>query len=172
MMQPNANLLNQLHDIQLPDPIGWWPLAFSWWILIFSITSILIGITWYYFEQKRRNIYRRTALQKVDDILSQETLSDNDKIAAINVVVKRVALTAFGRLSTAHLHDKEWLDFLRETASYIAQPNHLQAALDLAYQPDKASELYQASTQLNMNSHQALENWQDYAKKWIKGHHQ
>jgi cbb3-type cytochrome oxidase subunit 3 len=171
-MQPNPNLLNQLHDIQLPDPVGWWPLTFSWWILIFSITSVLVGIVWYYLEQKRRNIYRQSALQKIDEILQRESLSDNEKIAAINAVVKRVALTAFGRLSTAHLHDQEWLEFLHETASYIPQPKELQGVLDLAYQPDKHSKNYQPNKKINLNAHQALEIWQDYAKKWVKGHHQ
>ncbi|GAB6068965.1 hypothetical protein JCM30760_00620 [Thiomicrorhabdus hydrogeniphila] len=172
-LQPQNPLLEQLKDIQLPDPIGWWPLAFSWWILIFSITSIVIGIAWYYFDLKRRNIYRRTAIDHIDEIMQQNDLSDNDKISAINAVVKQVALTAYGRLITASLHDQAWLKFLSETASYIPQPDHLQDALNYAYKANKENEANEMEdTVQTISSKQAVRIWQEYAKKWIKGHHQ
>ena len=163
-------LLEQLHDIQLPDPVGWWPLAFSWWILIFAIISIIAGATWYYFDLKRRNIYRRSAIQNIDEILSQANLNDNDKIAMINATVKRVALTAYGRLSTASLNDQAWLNFLAETASYIPQPENLNDVLNFAYRPNQEHETTYSDNTLS--SKQAVEIWQEYAKKWIKGHHQ
>jgi len=172
-LQPQNPLLEQLKDIQLPDPIGWWPLAFSWWILIFSITSIVIGIAWYYFDLKRRNIYRRTAVDHIDEIMQQNDLSDNDKISAINAVVKQVALTAYGRLITASLHDQAWLKFLSETASYIPQPDHLQDALNFAYKANTENEANEmADSAQTISSQQAVRIWQEYAKKWIKGHHQ
>lgn len=169
-MQINTSLLEQLNDIQLPDPVGWWPLAFSWWILIFSIIAIVAGAIWYYLDQKRRNIYRRSAVQQVEEILQQTDSTENAKISAINAVLKRVAVTAYGRLITASLHDQAWLDFLSETASYIRQPEHLQDVLNLAYKPNHEDKIdYTAS---NISPKTALEIWQDYAKKWIKGHHQ
>ncbi|MEA1987744.1 MAG: DUF4381 domain-containing protein [Pseudomonadota bacterium] len=169
-MQINTSLLEQLNDIQLPDPVGWWPLAFSWWILIFSIIAIVAGAIWYYLDQKRRNIYRRSAVQQVEDILQQTDSTENAKISAINAVLKRVAVTAYGRLITASLHDQAWLDFLSETASYIPQPEHLQDVLNLAYKPNQKDKIdYTAS---NISPKTALEIWQDYAIKWIKGHHQ
>ncbi|MDX1353302.1 MAG: DUF4381 domain-containing protein [Thiomicrorhabdus sp.] len=168
-LQTQNLLLEQLHDIQLPDPIGWWPLAFSWWILLFSITSILIGIAWYYLDLKRRNIYRKTAIEEVEELMGNTSLSNNHKIAAINAIMKRVALTAYGRLSTASLHDQAWLDFLSETASYIPQPAQLQEALNFAYKPNIEDA---SATQQSLSSKQALDIWQEYAKKWIKGHHQ
>ena len=36
MMQ--ADSLAQLRDIQLPEPISWWPLAPGWWVLIISVS--------------------------------------------------------------------------------------------------------------------------------------
>jgi len=169
-MQINTSLLEQLNDIQLPDPVGWWPLAFSWWILIFSIIAIVAGAIWYYLDQKRRNIYRRSAVQQVEDILQQTDSTENAKISAINAVLKRVAVTAYGRLITASLHDQAWLDFLSETASYIPQPEHLQDVLNLAYKPNQEDKIDYTSS--NISPKTALEIWQDYAIKWIKGHHQ
>lgn len=169
-MQVNTSLLEQLHDIQLPDPVGWWPLAFSWWILIFSIIAIIAGAIWYYLDQKRRNIYRKSAVQKIQGIMQKTDCSENAKISAINAVLKRVAVTAYGRLITASLHDQAWLDFLAETASYISQPEHLQDILNLAYKPNQNENI--DDTANNISPKEALEIWQDYAKKWIKGHHQ
>lgn len=169
-LQTQTILLEQLNDIQLPDPVGWWPLAFSWWILIFSIISILAGMAWYYLDLKRRNIYRRTAIQEVEAIMNAAEINDNHKIAAINATLKRVALTAYGRLSTASLHDQAWLNFLSETASYIPQPDYLQDVLNFAYKPNVEDKI--AYTESNISSTKAVEIWQDYAQKWIKGHHQ
>ncbi|WP_029408708.1 DUF4381 domain-containing protein [Thiomicrorhabdus sp. Milos-T2] len=169
-MQTNNPLLEQLRDIQLPDPVGWWPLAFSWWILLFSIIAIITGAIWYYLDLRRRNIYRRSALQQIDEIMQKTDMSDNVKISAINAVLKRVALTAYGRLITASLHDQAWLDFLSETASYIPQPDHLQDVLNFAYKPSSEDKI--DFTQSNLSPNRALEIWRDYAKKWIKGHHQ
>ena len=169
-MQINTSLLEQLNDIQLPDPVGWWPLAFSWWILIFSIIAIVAGAIWYYLDQKRRNIYRRSAVQQVEEILQQTGSTENVKISAINAVLKRVAVTAYGRLITASLHDQAWLDFLSETASYIPQPENLQDVLNLAYKPSQEEKT--DYTDSHIASNKALEVWQDYAIKWIKGHHQ
>jgi len=169
-MQINTSLVEQLHDIQLPDPVGWWPLAFSWWILIFSIIAIIAGAIWYYLDQKRRNIYRRSAVQQVEEILQQTDSTENVKISAINAVLKRVAVTAYGRLITASLHDQAWLDFLSETASYIPQPEHLQDVLNLAYKPNQEDKIDYTGNTISPTT--ALEIWQDYAIKWIKGHHQ
>ncbi|BCN92279.1 membrane protein [Thiomicrorhabdus immobilis] len=169
-MQTNNPLLEQLKDIQLPDPIGWWPLAFSWWILLFSIVAIIAGAIWYYLDLRRRNIYRRSALKQIDAILLKADSGDTHKISEINAILKRVAVTAYGRSSTAALYDQAWLDFLSATASYIPQPENLLEILKLAYQPEHADSTEPNPIQLS--SVQAVEIWQDYAKKWIKGHHQ
>lgn len=159
----SAQLLNALNDIQLPEPIGWWPLAFSSWILIFSITSILAGMAWYILDQRRRNRYRREAVAKIEAIHKTTDWSEGEKIARINQVLKQVALTAYGRTATANLYGEEWLLFLYQTADYIAQPKDLHEVLTKAYQP---------STESPSQSQQALQTWQEYAIKWIKGHHQ
>lgn len=168
-MQTNNPLLEQLKDIQLPDPVGWWPLAFSWWILLFSIIAIIAGAIWYYLDLRRRNVYRRSALKQISDILLQTDNSDNHKISAINAILKRVAVTAYGRSMTAALSNQAWLDFLSATASYIPQPDNLQEALNLAYQPNNEDNI---DPKQKLSPKQALDIWQDYAKKWIKGHHQ
>ena len=162
MPEPSP-LLDQLHDIQLPEPIGWWPLAFSWWIMIFSVTSILIGILWYYLDLKRRNAYRVTALQQLKQILQQPQTHDYQKIERINRLIKQVAITTYGRNQTAHLHDQEWVSFLADTSSYIPQPDNLLEVMQLAYQNTRSAP---------EGAPAALNTLATYARKWIKGHHQ
>lgn len=170
-MPDNSELLSQLHDIQLPDPVGWWPLAFTSWIFILTVTSILVGMAWYYFEQKRRNAYRATALKELDKIIDQQTLYDNQKIAQINRLLKQVALTAYGRQKISALHDDAWLKFLFETTSYINQPENLREILALGYQSPHAF-LDESDEKPAITTSKALDVWQVYAKQWIKGHHQ
>ena len=157
-------LLYQLHDIQLPDPVGWWPLAFSWWILIFSVTSILIGMLWYYLDLKKRNAYRADALQKLQDILNSPIILPGDKIAALNTLLKQVAITAYGRKQTAALQSQDWVTFLADNCNYIKPPASLLHDIEIGYKNQH--------TVLEHEKQQALESLADYTRKWIKGHHQ
>ena len=161
---PEAQLLNQLHDIQLPDPIGWWPLAFTWWIMIFVLFSILIGIIWYYTDLKRRNAYRVAANKQLNAIYSNTETKDVEKIAQINRLLKQVALTAYGRKKAAALQSKDWVRFLNEVCSYIKQPADLEQIIEIGYQDQ--------SQLIHPHSRQALNSYHAYAIKWIKGHHQ
>lgn len=164
-MLTNANnfttspLLEELNDISLPDPVGWWPLAFSWWIMLLSVTSILIGIAWYFIDLRRRNAYRKEALHRLQKIMDNPSDSENP-IQQINRLLKQVALTAYGRTRVASLKNEQWLRFLQENASYIQQPENLSQILLQGYGPAKRTQP------------EALQVWHDYAKKWIKGHHQ
>ncbi len=161
-------VLSQLQDIQLPDPISWWPLAFSWWILILSVISTLIGVVWYFREQRKRNAYRREAQEALSRIMhpKESNLSINEQVLAINSLLKQVALTTYGRVNVAQLSDQAWLDFLKQNASYIEQPATLKELFKLAYQAPATDK-----TQLKSNQ-ELLTAWQLYAEKWIKGHHQ
>lgn len=161
-------VLDQLQEIELPDPIGWWPLAISWWILILSIVSTLIGMVWYFREQRKRNAYRREALHALTLILhpTAPNVTLNEQVLAINRLLKQVALTAYGRVNVAKLNDQAWLDFLKQKASYIEQPTSLKAISNLAYKaPNRDSQALKEEQKL-------LNTWQLYAQKWIKGHHQ
>lgn len=158
------DLLYQLHDIQLPDPVGWWPLAFSWWILIFSVTSIFIGMLWYYLDLKKRNAYRVVATQKMQDIVNSPVMLPIDKIAALNALLKQVAITAYGRKQTAGLKSQEWVTFLADNCNYIKQPESLLHDIEIGYKDQNKV--------LPHEKQQSLDTMADYTQKWIKGHHQ
>jgi hypothetical protein len=47
-----------LRDMQMPDTIGWWPLAYGWWLLIISV----IIIAFLFGRYLRKKIERPTTL--------------------------------------------------------------------------------------------------------------
>lgn len=159
-----SELLNQLHDIQLPDPIGWWPLAYTWWIMIFVLFSILMGVLWYYLDMKRRNAYRVNATRELNQIRHDQYSGDTVKIAQINRLLKQVALTAYGRKRTAILQSQNWTTFLHETCSYIKQPDNLKEIIEMGYEGPAAVSY--------KDTNQAVDQLHAYALKWVKGHHQ
>jgi hypothetical protein len=112
----NAALAN-LHDIHLPKPIGWWPLANGWYLLLALITTSFIigGMCWYRYHCYQRP--KRHALQLLKQY-EQQYQHDNDSISAsamVSELLKRVALVYFPRFEVAYLTDDAWLNFLNNT---------------------------------------------------------
>lgn len=65
----NANdPLSQLHDIIEAQAITWWPLALGWWILICIVTFALCTATVYLVKRHRRLLYKREALQELQEL--------------------------------------------------------------------------------------------------------
>lgn len=152
-------LLAQMHDLQLPDPVTWWPLANSVWSLIVGILGLFIGLSWYYWVRHKNNRYRREALAQLKHALTDpKNQSPTQQIMILNRLLKQVAITHYGRARVAPLTGQAWVDFLQETAIYIDQPENLAENLQAGYQPLPISSL-------------ALKSCLDYGTAWIKGHH-
>ena len=164
LTEQQQQLLNQLQDIQLPDPVGWWPLSYTWWLLIFMVGTLLVGLIWYYFDQKKRNAYRAEALAYLR-VLESRPNNPNQQLLEINRLLKQVALTCYPRTDVAPLNDQAWLNFLAKTAAHVTQPKQALAILQRAYQPpNQDPEKKQADLD-------ALNEFKQYADAWIKGHH-
>ena len=162
-MKEPLSALNQLKDIQLPDPIGWWPLAFSWWVLIFSVTVMFFSAVWFFLDRHKRTAYRREAETKLNTLALNQTHHPAQHAIQINALLKQVAITVYGRQTIAPLNEQAWLDFLKSTASFIEQPDELVLLLNQMYQPVETLDTPQLERQLI--------TWQSYARQWIKGHH-
>jgi hypothetical protein len=78
MMQ--ADSLAQLRDIQLPEPISWWPLAPGWWVLIILATGIFGWAGLLLIKRYRANLYRRQAALKLGQITTQPDFTSNQKL--------------------------------------------------------------------------------------------
>jgi len=113
LVQDRGNLAN-LNDIVGPAPVSSWPLAPGWYVLI-AVAAVgalvLTGLLW---RRWRRNAYRRTGLVELQRIAEGrgEPLA---VVAALSVLLKRVALVVFPRSEVAPLAGEEWVAFLNRT---------------------------------------------------------
>jgi hypothetical protein len=114
-MDPTS--LERLHDIVAPPPTPWWPPAPGWlWLLGFAALVALYAAT-RWFVRWQRNRYRREALAELARL--EADASDPSKranaLAGLSVLLKRTALTAYGREAVASLTGQAWFEFLDGT---------------------------------------------------------
>lgn len=99
-----VELLDLLEAPQTPPAPSMWPATTGWiWLGLAITLLVLIGI-WRLHRTWSVNAYRRQALLEI------EKADDDPK--AIAIVLRRVAVAAFGRRDVASLTGDKWLHFL------------------------------------------------------------
>ena len=112
-----ADPLAGLHPLREPPPVGWWPPAPGWWLLLALALAGLLAFAWWLLRRYRANGYRRRALAQLL-ALREERLARGDRsgyVAAINALLKSVALHAWPRAQVAASSGETWLGFLNDT---------------------------------------------------------
>jgi hypothetical protein len=108
-------LAERLHDIAQPPPVSMLPGTAGWlivgaWLLAVALTLAAHAlVTW------RRNRYRREAEAALERIERQLAV-DPDALAEVGTLLKRTAMTIYGREQVASLHGDAWAAFLRAKA--------------------------------------------------------
>jgi hypothetical protein len=123
-----------LHPMQLPAPVGWWPMAPGWWLLIIvSVIGIVGLVLWL---RRRYADPRRYALAELEQIKQryQDAEGTSAVVASCNILLKRTALTLFPRHNVAALSGDAWLAFLMQN-SKGCQQDSLQCLADGPYRP-------------------------------------
>ena len=104
--------LSDMADLALPDSVSWWPLAPGWWVLGLFVVILLC---WAWILHRRawlERVYRREALALLDEL---DGKADAQAVCReVNEVLKRAAITAYGRERVASLYGAEWVLFLNE----------------------------------------------------------
>ena len=118
-----------LREMQMPDAIGWWPLAPGWWLLLLLVVCGIAAL--FFYIRKKLKDPKRFALRELEIIVGRYE-SSQDKAALLmecNGLLKRLAITLYPRKKVAHLSGHEWLAFLeRSSAIPIAElPKIIQA---------------------------------------------
>jgi len=105
----NANLLAQLAAAHAPPPPGWWPLASGW-----SMLAVLLLIAAAALAIWQRRPARRMRRAALDELRQLEISAGDDSALArgLELLLRRYAVTRFGRGPVAPLHGKQWVDFL------------------------------------------------------------
>jgi hypothetical protein len=109
-MPAMPNDLSQLHDIQLPAPIGFWPIAWGWWaLLILIISAIVVSAIWW-----RRNRYRFFAKKQLTTYFHDYQQNNNHHLYCQQAasLLRQLAITHYGRQMVSNLNGTEWIIFL------------------------------------------------------------
>lgn len=109
-MQAPADPLSQLHDILLPEAIGWWPLAPGWWALLLLLLGLVAFMLYRQRRHHRRNRYRVQALAELAIIA--DTPDNSGFLQACSLLLRRTALTAQPHRFPVDIQGAGWLAWL------------------------------------------------------------
>lgn len=148
--------LAKLHDIHLPQPVSWWPLAPGWWLLLLVLCLIALAVLlWWAW---RRQSLRVAALRELQSLRSHKNEATPPELATeIGVLLRRVALRRDGR-AVSYLSGPGWAGFLSDGKAGIA--------------PELANYIAKAPYAAPANSADAPPPEQLFtaAERWLRGH--
>lgn len=106
--------LDRLHDLVVPPATPFWPPAPGWlWLLALAgFVALVLGLRG--LAHWQRNRYRREALRMLAAIETDlaQPAEARSALLELSVLLKRVAMTAYGRTDVAALTGDEWFAFL------------------------------------------------------------
>lgn len=133
----SEDLLSQLADIHLPEPVSFWPPAPGWWVL--AVLLLIAGVLfwrWYARRYARQEVCRQALaeLQRCYERYADTPEMDTDARKLqftndVNSVLRRVALVHFPNRGVASLGGQEWVDFIRQNGDSSGLDDQLAAAL-------------------------------------------
>lgn len=100
-----------LKDLHLPPAIGWWPPALGWWLVALAVPLCLAGGYWLYKRLTRKTAVK-TANQQLLAIKHNTALTTLEKLGALSILLRRVAISLYPRAEVAALTGQQWLAFL------------------------------------------------------------
>jgi flagellar biosynthesis component FlhA len=124
--------LDNLHDIIVPDTIGFFPLAPGWYILFLLLLTLLFYFGYQRYKMYEREQYRRDAEEELEALNNK----NRENTIALLDLAKRVAISAYGREIIATLDGDRWWDFM-ETYSKTSVSSELRSSIEkLLYEED------------------------------------
>ncbi len=148
-----AELIDQLADVVVPDPVPYTPETVGWWVVAGLLAFAVSLATFLVWRRRRRTRYRRIALAELRSIEARP--ADETVLRDLAALVRRTALMVYPRQDVAHLHGEDWRSFLNRSAGKDLGPG-IEGIVDGPYR--------QESGDLSMGD--AIES----AKRWIRNH--
>ncbi len=154
MKQQSLNL----RDIQLPEPISWWPIAHGWWLLLALTVIIIIALYASIKIYRARQLKRDIGVELVK--IKQQFLQSNNKtqlVKALSVLLRRASISYYPKTNIAGLTGEDWLQWLdsrNHKAGVQFQSNTGKILLSAPYLPQHADLDYDANALINL-----CENW-------------
>ncbi len=104
--QPAHDPMAAFKDLQMPDPVSWWPLAWGWWILTTLVLLLLIAAGIYVYRRQQRLKAKKQAIYLI------ENLAEGSSPIELNTLLKQAFLSYYPRAQVASLSGQAWFDFL------------------------------------------------------------
>jgi hypothetical protein len=112
-MNPETDPLAALRDIHLPSEPSWWPPAPGWWLLSTLLIGIAYALIRFLVTRRKRSQPSRELIDELRKMHFGNNADDKQRaVIAISRLVRRYAVTRYGRSNTAGLTGTRWLDFL------------------------------------------------------------
>ena len=150
---PLYELIPLLDDLQVPEPISYFPVTPIWtWIFGFAalIAALLLFKFWKRWQRER---YRKLACHELERAAS---VNGAAYVRKVSQILKWTALAAYPRKRVANLEGVDWLHFLDSTSGGTEFSEGVGQSL--------ASSQYQRNADVEEDALGAL------AKKWIRTH--
>lgn len=144
-----VGLLDRLHDIVEPPPVAMTPQTWAWAVLAAFLLAAAGAALWAWLRHRRATAWRRAALAELAALAPGLRAGDAGALAALEVLLRRVALATAPRPEAAPLAGPDWTAWLGDTF----------AGIPLADAP------YRRTTGYDGNAAVAA------ARRWIGGRH-
>ncbi len=96
MSDATPQLLEQLRDVHLPEPVSWWPLAPGYWIVLALVVVALGMLAYWLRRQPKRNTQhlKQAALHEMAQLYSTWQADHNTAqyLRGLNGTLKRLLL--------------------------------------------------------------------------------
>lgn len=153
LTKEQQELLQQLQDIQLPDDIAWWPLAYGWWCLLALSLIILALLITRLVQRIQHNRYRRLAFNELQQHYAnwQNTQHTAHYLQSANALLKRCFRHLNNEPGQLSVTGQTWIDALH---------NHAKRDLSEETQIALTTLCYQAQPQADIDAiHAQLSQW-------------
>lgn len=117
----NANPLDQLRDIHLPEAVSAWPPAIGWWLIAIIVVLAVVTTAVIHYRRYQSNAYRRAASLQLAEINQLRINGDYSAyLQQLNQLLKQTALSVNEQAAISSLSGKAWLSFLDNSGNTSA----------------------------------------------------
>ncbi len=152
-MNQQANPLDELRPIHLPEQMDFWQLAPGWWIVI----ALIIGLIVYLIlraNKKRQSLHLIKPAHNEIELIAEKEPSPQ-ALAELSGLLKRICLVYFPAKEVANLTGQNWIKFIHQQTKTTIFDQDLEEQITLG--------LYKASCDLSSSEWQRLINQSKFA---------
>ncbi len=137
----NANELRELalRDIQLPEPVSWWPPGYGWWLLASVLLLCALAVLARRSPARSRTARTRTiAMRELDAVEASYRATGDARAAAaaMSVLLRRFALELAPRAQVAAITGERWQDWIRNRCDVPGAADTAAVLAGSAYRPE------------------------------------